>query len=255
MKICTRRVPLTPLPVVHSAARARARDGAPTVLLVWHDLVANKKQVWFDTTVREFDAQLDRLARAGAHPVSLDALYTTLFTGRAAGLPRGAVVLCFDDNTRGIFDHAFPRLLQRGWPFVVSAHTAYVGVRTGKDHNTWEQLRRMERGGAARIVSQTHTHPPDLRVLNDAALGREMTESKRRMDRAMGRPTRFVTYPSGVWDRPIALAAHRAGYVLGLTEDRGPAETSPHLLGLHRYSSHRRFDEALGVIARAARRG
>jgi peptidoglycan/xylan/chitin deacetylase (PgdA/CDA1 family) len=104
----------------------------------------------------------------------------------------------------------------------------------------------------ARVVSQTHTHPPDLRALSDAALDREMREAKRRMDQQMGRPTRFVTYPSGKWDRRVAGAAAGAGYQLGLTEDRGPAEASPHLLGLRRYSTHRRFDEALRAVARAA---
>ena len=243
--------PVFTLPRVTPAARA----AAPDVLLVWHDIVpVARKQVWFDTTTREFDAQLNRLARAGARPMSLDGLYAILSGSQgAAVLPPGTVVLCFDDNTRGIFDFAYPRLLRRGWPFVVSAHTAFVGVRTGKDHNTWDQLRQMERGGAARVVSQTHTHPPDLRTLSDAALAREMTVSKALMDARLGRPTRFVTYPSGKWDRRVARAAHAAGYYLGLTEDHGPAQTSPHLLGLRRYSTHRRFAEALSVIARSAR--
>lgn len=242
-----------PLPRV--AAAALRRNGLAAVLLVWHDIVPVKKQVWFDTTVREFAAQMDRLTRAGARPVSLDTLYAALSGNPGAVLPPGAVVLCFDDNTRGIFDFAYPWLLRRGWPFVVSAHTAFVGVRTGKQHNTWDQLRQMERDQVARVVSQTHTHPPDLRILSDAALAREMTTSKILMDAQFGRPTRFVTYPSGKWDRRVAGAAFAAGYRLGLTEDHGPAETSPHLLGLHRYSTHRRFEEALSAIARAARKG
>ena len=243
--------PVFTLPRVTPAARA----AAPAVLLVWHDIVPTApKQVWFDTTAREFDAQLNRLARAGARPVSLDALHAVLSGIPGAALPPGTVALCFDDNTRGIFEFAYPRLLRRVWPFVVSAHTAFVGVRTGKDHNTWDQLRQMERGGAARVVSQTHTHPPDLRALSDAALAREMTVSKALMDARLGRPTHFVTYPSGKWDRRVARAAHTAGYRLGLTEDHGTAQTSPYLLGLRRYSTHRRFDEALAVIARSARK-
>ena len=39
-------------------------------------------------------------------------------------------------------------------------------------------------------------------------------------------------------------------YRLGLTEDHGYAETSPHLLGLKRYSTHRRFAEAVRAVAR-----
>lgn len=237
------------LPPVHPDARRRAASH-PAALLVWHDIVDAEKLVWFDTTVREFDAQISRLERAGAHPVSLNDLYAYLRDGKPA-LPPGAVVLCFDDNTLGIHDFAFPRLTRRGWPFAVSAHTAYVGVTTGKAHNTWEQLRRMEREGRAVIVSQTHTHPEDLRKLGDKELAREMVAAKVAMELALEHTVRFVTYPSGKWDRRVALAAQRAGYRLGLTEDRGAAELSPHLLGLRRYSTHRRFDEAVRAIAKA----
>jgi peptidoglycan/xylan/chitin deacetylase (PgdA/CDA1 family) len=240
------------LPPVHPAARRRAASGHGVTLLVWHDIVPRDKLVWFDTTAAEFNAQLSRLERAGARPISLDALYTYLSRGTPAP-PSGAVVLCFDDNTAGISEYAAPRLVRRGWPWVLSAHTAYVGVTTGKRHNSWDTLRRMEQAGAT-IVSQTHTHPADLRTLGDAALAREMTESRRRMEAELRHPIRYVTYPSGKWDRRVALAARSAGYLLGLTEDRGAAETSPHLLGLHRYSTHRRFDEAVRAIARAAGR-
>ena len=218
--------------------------------MVWHDIVPGKKLVWFDTTVREFEAQLAELEKVGASPVSLDTLSAYLATGTNSP-PPGACVLCFDDNTLGIYEYAFPLLKERGWPFVVSAHTAYVGVRTGKDHCTYDQLREMEQGGA-RVVSQTHTHPPDLRTLSDKALRHEMWESKRRMEKEMGRPARFVTYPAGKWDKRVALAAQEAGYRLGLTEDNGLAELSPYLLGLKRFSTHKRYREAVRAIQKSA---
>jgi len=233
------------------AASARARTAARTTFLVWHDIVLGEKQVWFDTMVKELEAQLAALERAGARPVSLDDAWARL--ERGAAVPRGACVLCFDDNTLGIYEYAFPRLRERGWPFVVSAHTKYVGVTTGKAHCTWEQLREMEAaGGSVRVVSQTHTHPPDLRALDPKALRREMWESKVWMEEEMGRAARFVTYPSGKWDRRVALAAAEAGYRLGFTEDHGHAEDSPHLLGVRRYSTHKRFAEAVRAIAAAA---
>lgn len=237
-------------PLLHPIARRRAASAHPVTILVWHDIVPRNKLVWFDTTVAEFDAQLKRLARAGAKPVSLPTLYDYLTTGTPIP-PPGAVVVCFDDNTRGILDFAAPRLEKRGWPYMVSAHTAYVGVPTSKAHNTYAQLGRMERGGAT-IVSQTHTHPPDLRSLSDTALNHEMTESKRRMEAALGHAVPFVTYPSGKWDTRVARAAQAAGYRMGLTEDHGAAERSPHLLAIQRWTIHKRFDQALAVIARAA---
>jgi len=244
-------MPATSLPIVAPAARLQGIRH-PVSLLVWHDLVPADKLVWFDTTEQEFDAQLGHLSKAGARPISLDALHRYLTTGGPKP-PPGAVVLCFDDNTRGIFEYVFPRLQRRGWPFAVSVHTKYVGVTTGKVHCTWEELRAMSMGGG-QIVSQTHTHPPDLRTLSDAALAREMLLSRQILaGELMGQPPAYLTYPSGKWDRRVALAAATAGYRLALTEDQGSAETSPHLLGIHRYSTHRRWTEGLAAVARSAR--
>lgn len=232
---------------VHPAARRLPRSQ----ILVWHDIVPAKKLVWFDTTRAEFEGQLRALEKAGARPISLPALEEWLRSGKDAP-PPGATLLCFDDNTRGIFDFAFPILRRRRWPFVVSAHTGYIGVRTGKDHSTWEQLARMAAEGAT-IVSQTVTHPPDLRTLSAAALRREMADSRAAMARRLGAPPVAVTYPSGKWDARVAQAGQDAGYALGLTEDFGAAESSPHRLGVRRWSTHKRFDQAVAAIARSAR--
>ncbi len=222
-------------------------------LLVWHDVIAGESErlVWFDTTVALFEKQLVQIARAGARPISLSALASYLATGSPMP-PPGTVVLCFDDNTTGILQQAAPRLAKRGWPWALSAHTAYVGVRTSKSHNDWAALKQAERMGAT-IVSQTHTHPPDLRLLRDAPLRLEMTESKRRMEAALGHGVPYLTYPSGKWDSRVARAAQSAGYQMALTEDYGLAETSPHRLGVHRFSTHRRFDESLAAIKQSAK--
>ena len=237
-------------PPIHPAARRNGKTH-PTTFLVWHDIIRQEKDrlVWFDTTVAHFEKQLTRLQNAGVRPLSLDAAYRYLSAGSPIP-PPGAAVLCFDDNTSGIYEYAAPILHKRGWPFVVSAHTAYIGVPTSKRHNDFPALREMQRIGAT-LVSQTHTHPPDLRALSDAALRREMTESKRRLEAGCGRPIPFLTYPSGKWDARIAAAAQSAGCQMALTEDYGPAESSPHLLGIKRFSTHRRFDEALRNIVRS----
>ena len=223
-----------------------ARRWPHTIFLVWHDLVPAKKLVWFDTTVSEFDAQLARLTKAGAKPVSLGSVERWLTTGTNPP-PPGAVVLCFDDNTEGIFRYAFPRLKKRGWPFAVSVHTKYVGVTTGKAHCTWEMLREMRQGGAT-VVNQTHTHPPDLRTLPDEDLADEFTFSRRLLSLNFRQHVPYLTYPSGKWDERLARAVEKADFKLALTEDYGYAENSPHRLGIHRYSTHKRFDEGVRAI-------
>ena len=241
-----------PSPLLPIAPAARSTKH-PINLLVWHDVVPDgEKLVWFDTGVAELRRQFDILTRAGAKPIPLDVLFDYLATGRGA-VPPGAVVLCFDDNTRGIYEYAFPELARRGWHFAVSAHSKYVGVTTGKPHNGWAELRAMEASGRARVVSQTHTHPPDLRLLSNSALRADLETAKQLHEKNLGRETRFLTYPSGKWDGRVALAALRAGYQMALTEDHGAAETSPHLLGVHRWSTHRRFVEAVAGVTASAR--
>ncbi len=233
------------------APEARRRPGLH--FLVWHDIVPKRKLVWFDTTQAEFESQLDRLEKSGAKPIGLGPASEWLLHGRTAP-PPGAVVLCFDDNTVGIHDIAFPILKRRGWPFVVSLHTAFVGVRTGKDHNSWDALRRMANAGAT-LVSQTVNHPPDLRTLDNPSLENEMKASRAAMARHLGLAPFAITYPSGKWDQRVAVAAAGAGYVIGLTEDHGVAEKSQHCLGIRRWSTHKRFDEAVQAIANDSRRG
>ena len=230
------------LPPIHLQARRTPR----TLFLVWHDIVQSDKLVWFDTTIAEFVAQLTALEKAKALPVALPEIERWLTRGEKPP-PERSVVLCFDDNTQGIFDFAFPELRKRGWPFVVSAHTAFVGVLTGKAHADWAELKAMAQGGAT-LASQTHSHPPDLRLFSDTKLAKEFTLSRASMAKHLGSPPRYVTYPSGKWDSRVAQAAQAAGYTLGLTEDFGLAEKSPHCLGINRYSTHRRWAEALRAI-------
>ena len=107
----------------------------------------------------------------------------------------------------------------------------------------------MAQGGAT-IASQTHSHPPDLRPFSDTKLAKEFTLSRASMAKHLGSPPRYVTYPSGKWDSRVAQAAQAVGYTLGLTEDFGLAEKSPHCLGINRYSTHRRWAEALRAVGR-----
>ena len=122
-------------------------------------------------------------------------------------------------------------------------------VQTGKAHCDWSELKAMAQGGAT-IVSQTHSHPPDLRTFSEAKLAKEFALSRASMAKHLGVTPRYVTYPSGKWDERVARAAQAAGYTLGLTEDFGWAEKSPHCLGINRYSTHRRWAEALQALSR-----
>lgn len=230
-----------------------ARAKGYTAVLMWHDIVPGKKDVWFDVTVSEFRRQLQQIKKRGFHVISLVQLQKHLEEG--VPVPPMSLVLTFDDNTEGLYRYAYPILREFGYPATYYVHTSYVGVTTCKEHCTWGQLAEMVRSGLISVQSHTCTHPPNLRALSDASLMRELTESKARIERRLGQPVFALAYTEGNYDRRVQEAVLRAGYRNAVGEDWGSAESSPNLLAVHRYSVHRRFEQALDDVERAARPG
>ncbi len=219
-------------------------------VLVWHDVLP-EKEVWFDTTSATFATQLDEIARGGFHVVPLAALRDHLVLG--APLPTKPLVLTFDDNGTGIYRYAFPLLERHRFPATLFVHTNFVGKTTSKHHNTWDDLRAMERSGLIDVQSQTANHPPDLTKLSDADVLHEFALSKYSLEHRLGRKIFAVEYPYDVYDDRVERLAARSGYVLGFTEDWGAAGDSASLLEIHRYSILTRFDQALADVAAHAK--
>lgn len=229
------------------APRARAPYVA---VLVWHDVLPTK-DVWFDTTTATFATQLDEIARGGFAVITLAALRDHLISG--APIPKKSLVLTFDDNGSGIYHDAFPLLQKHRFAATLFVHTNYVGKTTSKHHNSWDDLRAMERSGLIDVQSQTANHPPDLTKLSDADVLHEFRLSAFSLERRLGRRPYAVVYPYDVFDERVERLAARSGYVLGFSEDWGAAGDSTSLLAIHRYSILTRFDQALADVAAAAR--
>ncbi len=229
------------LPQVAPAAR-----GAYTAVIVWHDVVAGPKEVWFDTSLETFRTQLDAIARGGFHVVTLDALRAHL--QRGTPLPKRAIVLTFDDNGHGLYDNAFAVLKAHRFPATLFVHSNFVGTTTSKRHTTWPQLTAMVRSGLISVQSLTANHPPDLRKLADADVAHELTLSRYSLEHRLGKPVYALVYPEDNYDARLERIAAANRYDLAFTEDWGAAEESPSLLEIHRYSALTRFDQALADV-------
>jgi peptidoglycan/xylan/chitin deacetylase (PgdA/CDA1 family) len=243
----SQRASTPPLSPVHPHARQTY-----TAIMMWHDVVKDKKEVWFDVTEAEFRSQMEQLRRRKFNVITLDALYRHLTEG--APVPPRPVVLTFDDNTKGLYDYAYPILKEFNYPATFFVHTDYVGVRTVKDHCDWNELREMQKSGLISVQSHTRTHPPDLRKLPDTRLRRELLESKQIIERQMGKPVFAFAYTEGNYDARVVRMVAEAGYRMAIAEDWGSAGASPNLLEVRRYSIHKRFSQCLRDVERAWRK-
>ncbi|HEU4753330.1 MAG TPA: polysaccharide deacetylase family protein, partial [Armatimonadota bacterium] len=131
-------VPPPPPPLAPTALLDGTQDVA---VLMYHD-ITDQPSVYFDIRVAEFRRQLRELKEAGASVISMADLYDHLHGGKP--IPPRAVVLTFDDGYLGNLENAYPLLKEFGYPATFFVHTSAVGVKTGREHMTWEQLKKLD---------------------------------------------------------------------------------------------------------------
>ena len=183
----------------------------------------------------ELRAQVDWLARNGWHSVTLGQVARYWRDGVA--LPRKPVVLTFDDGYPGDWKYALPILRARHFAGVLNLQ---IGNLVPK------RVRELIRAGWE-IDAHTFTHP-DLRYVDSAQLRREVTTSRRWLQRMYKAEVPAFCYPLGLYDARTVAEARRAGYLLGETERQGWASPAQGLLTLSRI----RITPTTGVLGLAA---
>ena len=201
-------------------------------ILMYHDVVAGAKDVWFDITVEEFERDLDLMAQRGCQPISLKQWWNYITTG--AALPDKPILITFDDGYGSVYDLIYPRLKQRGWPAVFFITTSTVGRTTGKPHVTWDQVREMRATGLFDFQAHSVTHPY-LTQQDEQTLHREVFDCRDALERELGEPIQFFCYPIGDRDERVIQVLKQAGFVAGFTMQAGGSAQSPGIMEVNRY--------------------
>ena len=131
----------------------------------------------------------------------------TLGGARLDGSPEIAVT--FDDGYEDTLRNAAPILARLSLPFSVCVTPGLLD--SGRPHLSWPELKELARVPGCEIGAHGLTHAR-LDELGDAELSRELSESRRRLENALGRPVTAMTWPHGAASRRTADAARAAGY-------------------------------------------
>lgn len=129
--------------------------------IAYHDIVDRRNGDPYAITRKDFERQMDYLARQGFTPISLKHLDDAK-AGRAT-LPSKPVLLTFDDGLRSYYTHAFPILERHRFPSILSVVTAWIDRRSMPDgYRTafldWDELRTLVRSPLVEVIS----HSDDL---------------------------------------------------------------------------------------------
>jgi peptidoglycan/xylan/chitin deacetylase (PgdA/CDA1 family) len=138
--------------------------------------------------------------------------------------PRRVAVLTFDDGWRDGLTTVAPLLERLGVRASFYVSTGLLGTQHSLVSGPAGALLSAEeaRELAARgheVASHGLTHP-DLRGLDDAALDRELRDSKAAVEALTGRPCRTFAYPFGLFDARVRERTGAAGYELALAWGR-----------------------------------
>jgi peptidoglycan/xylan/chitin deacetylase (PgdA/CDA1 family) len=235
-----------PAPFPQISARART---AKIPIIMYHDISATKDVSW-DVTPEELQRHFQALQEGGYNPISMDQMVNHLRTG--SYLPEKPVLLTFDDNYIGQYQYAFPLLKKYNYPAVWSVHTRFVGTGGKKPKATWDQLREMQKSGLITVASHTVNHL-NLKDLSDREIEKEVTESKKVLEKELAVPIDYFTYPEGDFTERARDKIKNAGYKAALTMSLDPnqeksANESEDLITIMRFGQSR-FDEAIAQAA------
>jgi peptidoglycan/xylan/chitin deacetylase (PgdA/CDA1 family) len=200
-------------------------EKADVPILMYHyvsELPPDADRLRRDLTVlpEEFAAQLQYLADAGYHPISLTDLYLYLTQGYP--LPESPIVLTFDDGYRDAYEVVFPLLLDYGFTatfFVLSSPAHYES----EGYLTWAQMKEMSDAGMD-IQGHGRDHV-DLRGRSYDYLVYQILGIQEAIHHHTGRLPRFFCYPAGQYDADVIAVLKSAGYWGAVTTEWGQEHT------------------------------
>jgi len=209
-------------------------DQAQVPILMYHyvsELPPDADRYRLDLTIspEDFEAQLQYLADAGYHTITLTDLY--LYLTQAYPLPEKPIVLTFDDGYRDAYEVVFPLLLDYGFTgtFFVLATPAHF---ESPDYLTWAQMKEMSDAGME-IQAHGRDHV-DLRGRSYDYLVYQIRGIQEAIQYHTGRLPRFFCYPSGRYDANVIAMLESAGYWGAVTTAWGKTHTREGLLEIPR---------------------
>ncbi|MDX6642694.1 MAG: hypothetical protein QOD76_656 [Solirubrobacteraceae bacterium] len=210
------------------------------LILAYHAIEAGSGPLCLDPN--RFRAQLDCLAEAGAHTMTVSELATAL---RRRALPEVAVAITFDDGAASVARTAVPMLAEHGMRATVFCVAGYLG-RVNDWPNDPPGRCRYELATGAEIADMAAAgveigchgmrHVPLIEP-TAGTLRRELVESKGVLEETAGEPVSSFAYPYGVVSRD-ARALAQSTYAAACTTVNARAELDADLFALPRVEMH-----------------
>ena len=188
-----------------------------------------------NTRLDQLDSHIRTLQDNGYSVVSVADAMAGL---AAASLPDRTIVLTVDDGYRSVFEQAWPRLKQAGFPVTVYVSTQAIDAGY-QSHMTWDMIRRLVKEGVE-IGGHTVSHG-HLTQAHADALVKELEKSAERYRDELGFVPKTFAYPYGEASLDVQKAVRAAGYELAFGQHSGAIGASTDRFYLPRFALNERY--------------
>jgi peptidoglycan/xylan/chitin deacetylase (PgdA/CDA1 family) len=144
-------------------------------------------------------------------------------------LPVNPIVISFDDGWAEHYTIAFPILRRLG---LIGTFFVYTTPIDRNPYLSWTQVIEMSNAGMD-IQAHSLTHP-HLRTLVPEEAFKEIAESKRILEKRLGKPVVAFDYPFGEYDNAVIDLVKRAGFESAVSLAAGYKQRTDELFVLHR---------------------
>jgi len=198
-----------------------------------------KKTPEYTISYEEFEREIEEIKGRGLKTLTASEYVAMLKNGK---VEKGSILLTFDDGYESVYTVVFPLLKKYGIKATVFIVPKYIG---GKGHLTWKQVKEMADSGLVEIGSHSLTHAK-LSQLSEEEVRKEVSESKRRIERA-GAKVNVFAWPYGEkWDKERADEMLKEfGYTGAFTSFSTKSGPDPYNLNRSTIGGENRFDAVI----------
>ncbi len=191
----------------------------------------------------------------GYVPITLGMLKE--YKNGARRLPSKPIIITFDDGMQDVMDNAVPILQNKGFSATFYIPTDYLGkqsswmmpeVNVEFQITDWATIKTLDAMGFE-VGAHTMTHPRLSRI-SEKDCYKELSESRQKLEDALGHEVRHLAYPYGDYDENVRLIADETGYHTACTTEERFADISGDMLTLARLNIGMEEDSILNFLCK-----
>ena len=217
------------------AVTAKANDSA--VILQYHRF-GQSSHPSTNITIPQFENHIAHLKSEGYSVLPVPHIIAAIRAGQA--LPEKAIGITIDDAARSVYEIAWPRLKEAGFPFTLFVSTDPVD-QNHRNVLNWDEIREMAESGVT-IGNHSSAHDYMWRMNSDNQKA-DLDNAQKRFIDELGYSPRLFAYPFGEFDIQLQNEIKSRSFDSSFGQQSGVVHSQSDFYNLPRFSLNETYGD------------